>query len=85
MTTRRSSLFAAALVCATLPAFAGDDVGSKADGAKDPPATATKTEKAAGITWFATWDQALAEANRTNRPILFTSAAPACGSVPGMW
>lgn len=39
----------------------------------------------AGIAWFGTWDQALAEAQRTGRPILFHSAAPQCQSVPGVW
>ncbi len=40
---------------------------------------------APGIAWFGTWVEALAEAKRTNRPILFMSAAPQCQSVPGVW
>lgn len=39
----------------------------------------------AGVAWFGTWDAALAEAKRTNRPILFMSAAPQCQGVPGVW
>lgn len=38
-----------------------------------------------GIAWFGTWDAALAEAKRTQRPILFMSAAPQCQRVPGVW
>ncbi|KAA3605547.1 MAG: hypothetical protein DWQ01_19720 [Planctomycetota bacterium] len=37
------------------------------------------------IQWFGTWSQALAEAKRTGRPILLTSAAPQCRGVSGMW
>ncbi len=45
------------------------------------------TEPATGpqIQWFGTWDAARAEAARTNRPILLTSAAPACQGVSGIW
>ena len=39
----------------------------------------------ARIAWYATLDSALAEAERSQRPILFTSAAPACTGVPGIW
>lgn len=38
-----------------------------------------------GIAWFGTWEQALAEARRSGRPILFHSAAPQCQRVPGVW
>ncbi|MEZ6014140.1 MAG: hypothetical protein R3F49_03425 [Planctomycetota bacterium] len=44
----------------------------------EPPASA-------GIAWFGTWDAALAEAERTGRPMLFMSAAPQCQNVPGVW
>ncbi|MFK7740619.1 MAG: hypothetical protein AB8H80_09875 [Planctomycetota bacterium] len=62
-----------------------------------PPATAqrraakgggigVRTEPtAAGVSWFGTWEGALAEAKRVNRPILLMSAAPACSQVPGVW
>ena len=39
----------------------------------------------ARIAWYATLDSALEEAKRSQRPILFTSAAPACTGVPGVW
>ena len=35
--------------------------------------------------WYTTLDDALAEAKRTNRPLLVQSAAPACHGVPGLW
>ena len=37
------------------------------------------------IAWFGTWEAGLAEAKRTNRPILLVSAAPHCHGVPGIW
>ena len=40
---------------------------------------------APGIAWFGVWSEALAEAQRTNRPILLMSAAPSCQGVPGVW
>ena len=69
---------------------------ARAQEAASPKAPNTDTDKpnakpaakqvvARGITWFGTWELGLAEAKRTGRPILFTSAAPACGTVPGMW
>lgn len=43
------------------------------------------TPEASGIAWFGTWEGALSEAKRTNRPILLMSAAPSCRQVPGVW
>ncbi len=37
------------------------------------------------IAWYATLEGGLAEAKRSNRPILFTSAAPQCLGVSGIW
>ena len=37
------------------------------------------------IGWIPTWDQAIAEAKQTNKPILLIAAAPSCGGVPGVW
>ncbi|QEG25093.1 hypothetical protein [Mariniblastus fucicola] len=37
------------------------------------------------IAWYATLESGLAEAERSNRPILFTSAAPQCLGVSGIW
>lgn len=38
-----------------------------------------------GIGWIPTWNQAIAEARLTNKPILLMAAAPACAGVPGVW
>jgi Spy/CpxP family protein refolding chaperone len=46
---------------------------------------AKKTEAAAGIAWFATWESGAREARRTARPILLVSAAPHCAGVSGIW
>lgn len=40
---------------------------------------------ASRIAWYATLESGLAEAKRSNRPILFTSAAPQCLGVSGIW
>lgn len=39
----------------------------------------------AGIMWYTTWDTALAEAKRSNRPIFFMSAAATCSGVSGVF
>ena len=49
------------------------------------PVEVHEVPTSAGIAWFGTWDEALSEAKRTKRPILFMSAAPQCQSVPGVW
>lgn len=49
------------------------------------PAQAGEASPPERIVWFGTWEGAKAEAKRTGRPILLTSAMPACGGVPGMW
>lgn len=38
-----------------------------------------------GIVWFGTLRTGIAEARRTNRPILLISAAPHCHNVSGIW
>ncbi len=35
------------------------------------------------VVWYSTWESALAEAKRSNRPIFFMAAAHQCGSVSG--
>lgn len=37
------------------------------------------------IAWYPTLEAGLEEAERSNRPILFTSAAPQCLGVSGIW
>lgn len=37
------------------------------------------------IQWFSTLEDGLKEAKRTQRPILFLTAAPSCAGVSGIW
>jgi hypothetical protein len=39
----------------------------------------------AGVMWYTTWDTALAEAQRSNRPIFFMAAAANCGGISGVF
>ncbi|MEM7011010.1 MAG: hypothetical protein AAF585_05950 [Verrucomicrobiota bacterium] len=39
----------------------------------------------AGIMWYTTWETALAEAKRSNRPIFFMAAAATCSGIPGVF
>ena len=62
----------------------------KDDGPRRPPAKVEPpADKEAsvrgGISWFATWDSGLREAQRNGRPILLVSAAPHCAGVSGIW
>ncbi len=51
-----------------------------------PPTPAQNQEPdAPRIAWYATLEGGLAEAERSKRPILFTSAAPQCLGVSGIW
>lgn len=49
------------------------------------PAMAQQKADAPRIAWYATLESGLSEAKRSNRPILFTSAAPQCLGVSGIW
>ena len=42
-------------------------------------------EVASGIAWYGVLKEGFVEAKRTGKPILFITAAPQCGGVPGMW
>jgi hypothetical protein len=39
----------------------------------------------AGVAWYTTWDTALAEAKRSNRPIFFMAAAATCSGISGVF
>ena len=39
----------------------------------------------AGVMWYTTWESALEEAKRSNRPIFFMSAAATCNGIPGVF
>lgn len=40
---------------------------------------------AADVAWYTTWDTALAEAQRSNRPIFFMAAASTCSGISGVF
>lgn len=39
----------------------------------------------AGIMWYTTWETALAEAERSGRPIFFMAAAAGCSGISGVF
>jgi hypothetical protein len=59
--------------------------GGPPEGAPMPKGTDPAAKADAGIQWFATLTDGLAEAKRTGKPLLFLSAAPHCGGIPGLW
>lgn len=59
--------------------------GPRRPPAKDDPPAQKEASVGGGISWFATWDRALREAQRAGRPILLVSAAPHCAGVSGIW
>ena len=77
------------MLTATLLLFAQQAVppsggpASAADPSRAPRAAEQAPQQR--VSWYTSWDQALAEAQRLNRPILLQSAAPQCSGVPGMW
>jgi ABC-type sugar transport system substrate-binding protein len=69
------------IIAAVAAAFLGAGLApaARAQTASKAPAPA------GGIQWFTRLKDGLAEAKRTGKPILFLSAAPSCGGVPGVW
>ena len=39
----------------------------------------------AGVAWYTTWEPALEEARRSNRPIFFMAAAATCSGISGVF
>ncbi len=70
------------LALAALPVLQGPPARS---GGPQAPPEVEVVERAARIAWFGIWEDAVAEAQRSGRPILLMSAAPSCSGVPGMW
>lgn len=64
---------------------APQDVPVSAQDADADAAEADERSFPERIVWFTQLDPALAEAARTNRPLLVNSASPACSGAPGMW
>ena len=54
-------------------------------GGPETRSTSPATGKDPAIQWYATLERGLAEAKRTNKPILFVTGAPHCSGVSGMW
>jgi hypothetical protein len=73
------------IIAAVAAAFLGAGLApaARAQTASKPAAKAPAP--AGGIQWFTRLRDGLAEAKRTGKPILFLSAAPSCGGVPGVW
>lgn len=46
---------------------------------------AVNAELPEGIVWYGVLEDGLEEAMVTGKPVLLTSAAPQCSTVPGMW
>ncbi len=71
----------------------GGQAGGQNGGRGGPPngggpetkTTSPATGKDPAIQWYATLERGLAEAKRTNKPILFVTGAPHCSGVSGMW
>ena len=49
------------------------------------PVTVANADETPKVIWYGTLQGGLAEAKRSNRPILLLSAAPHCQSVSGVW
>ncbi len=56
-------------------------VGLATPAASQAPVDAAKKQ----VDWLCDWQQAVAEAKRTERPIMLAFGKPACEGVPGMW
>jgi len=75
-----------ALGAAAAPLTAQEGAPQPPAGARPPgPLPVHEEPTEPGIAWFGTWSEALAEAERTGRPMLFMSAAPQCSRAPGVW
>ena len=63
----------------------GGSGGPPNGGGPETRTTSPATGKDPAIQWYATLERGLAEAKRTNKPILFVTGAPHCSGVSGMW
>lgn len=74
------------LITVSLVLLAGFSLPAQgAKSAARPEAKQAQTTAQDSIAWFGTWQQGLAEAKRTGRPILLMAATPQCHGVPGVW
>ena len=75
----KTKILCAATIGMLVPALFGqgprpDDLGASPQPVGDP-----------GVVWYTTWDTALAEAKRSNRPIFFMAAAATCNGISGVF
>ena len=73
-----------AVVCLT-SAFSPALSAQRGSSGQEKASNILQVPTVAGIAWFGTWEEGVAEATRTGRPILLMSATPKCNGVPGMW
>jgi hypothetical protein len=75
------------LAAATLVQQQSPSTPNQPDSASARPSEVSSPQSGspARIQWFGTLEQGLAEAKRTNRPLLMTAAAPMCRDIAGMW
>lgn len=80
-------VFAASLLLQELPAQKKQKTGKKS------PATRADFQLSpsplpigeSGIMWYTTWETAMAEAERSKRPIFFMAAAAECSGISGVF
>jgi hypothetical protein len=77
------------VVASLLPGLLGALPGAAAEPPPPPTGPVVGSGVAAvdrtAIPWYGTWKGALAEAERSGRPILLLAAAPQCHDISGVW
>ena len=84
MSRIRALLAIAAVLAVTCPATAQDRRRPN-NGAGPPKPELVSPHEGNRVAWYGTLEAARAEAKRTGKAILFVSAAPHCGTTPGVW
>ena len=72
-------------LAAAIAVIAAINFAHRPSGTLAQQANQTKSEIRPKIAWYGQLKDGLAEAKRSNRPILLVSAAPQCEAVPGIW
>ena len=84
MTRSRALLIVVASLAVTCPISAQDRRRPNNGNGPPRPEVVTPNE-GERIAWYGTLASARTESKRTGKPILFVSAAPHCGTTPGVW
>lgn len=78
--------------CILVPVLLAAWSGARAVAEPPPPAptgpvvgSGVAAAERTAIAWYGTWKGALAEAERSGRPILLLAAAPQCHGISGVW